>query len=118
MAIITRNEASELLRELASNGSLKEEISDKLKDIAACIEEEQVGKHFWGGDEEEYAQIHTAYREDLWTDDLIAECQAIDEKYSFTPAPHEAEEIAEAIKEENEMWDDEEDPEAKPPPFT
>lgn len=96
---ITREEAIETLYDLLNSGILSEEIEDKIQDIADNIENERYGLHMWGADEEEYAVLYTAKREDLITDEDRAEGQRIWDKYTFTPSPHEEQEIIKNLQE-------------------
>ena len=38
-------------------------------------------------------KLHIARREDLWTDELRAECKEIDKAHTFVPAEYEAQEL-------------------------
>ena len=88
---ITREEAIKILTELEESGILNEELENGVADILLCIDAERDGYHFWGADDDEWIKLYTAYREDLLTPELKAELQAINDKYSFVPAPYEAE---------------------------
>lgn len=97
---ITRDEALGTIYDLINSCILSEEIEIKLQEIANNIENEKYGLHMWGADNEEYSKITTSYREDLLTDEFVAECKQIWEKYSFTPSTFEEKEIEESINEE------------------
>lgn len=97
--MITRDEAVETLIELAESGTLREDLADKLAEIASLIEHEREGMHYWGININDYYKMVTAYREDLITDKLMDDWERILEKYSFTPAPCEKQEIEEYIEE-------------------
>lgn len=99
--IITREKAFEVLSDLLDSGILDGEIEKSLQEIMFCIEQEQLGYHCWGGDDDIY-NLHVAYRVDLITDELKAELQAIHDKYSFTPAPYEAEQFKEIESEDED----------------
>lgn len=96
---ITRDEALETLYYLLNSGILSEEMEDKLQDIANNIENEKYGLHLWGADNEEYAVLVTAVREDLMTDEYIENGKRIWEKYSFTPSVFEEQEIIDSLAE-------------------
>lgn len=96
---ITRDEAIFALYDLINSGILSEEIEGKLQDIANNIENEKYGLHMWGADNDEYSYITVAVREDLQTEEYIAEGERIWEKYSFEPSPFEAQEIADSLGE-------------------
>lgn len=96
---ITRSEAVSVLSALIDSGILSDEIEDALQDIMFCIEQEQLGYHCWGG-ENELVELFTSHRADLWTDELKEKVQAIHNKYSFTPAPYEAEELKANLEDE------------------
>lgn len=91
---ITRTEAIRVLRRLEECGILNEELENGVADILRCIDAERDGLHIWGA-EDEWVKLYIAYREDLWTPELKAELQAINDKYSFVPAPYEAEKLEE-----------------------
>lgn len=95
---ITRDEALEALQALLDSGILSEELDEKIQDIAGVIENEKYGLHMWGADNVEYAVLYTAVREDLQTEEYIANCKRIWDKYSFTPSPFEDKEISENIE--------------------
>lgn len=96
--MITRQEAIVTIHVIIDSGILSEDITDKLEDIAICIEEEQLGYHRWNADDD-FNLLHIARRSDLWTDELIAQTKAASEKYSFKPAPYEVQAINDYIKE-------------------
>ena len=91
--MISREDAIETLVFLESNDIISEDLQGKLMDIRTCIEEELQGRHMWGAADDEFMALHTAWREDLWTEDKIKECKEIAERHTFTPAPYEADEI-------------------------
>ncbi len=93
--MITREKAADVLYELINAGVLDRELTSSLEDIARGISEEQYGRHVWGSEEDDWVKLHVAYRSDLMTDELVNELQAIDQKYSFIPAPYEAENLIE-----------------------
>ena len=94
---IARSEAVSVLSALIDSDILSEEIEDALQDIMFCIEQEQLGYHCWGG-ENELVELFSSYS--LWTDELNERVQAIHDKYSFTPAPYEAEELKTNLEDE------------------
>lgn len=102
--MITREEATDVLYKIQGSDILSEELEDQIGQIIECIEEEKIGRHIWGAEDDEFAKLHIAYREDLWTDELIKECKEIEKKITFEPAPYEKEEIARNIKGENDFW--------------
>lgn len=91
--VITRDEAVDILAALLDTNMFAPEIEDKLADIMNAIENEKYGLHLWGADNDEYAVLYTAVREDLITDEYRAEGERIWEKYSFEPSPFEKAEI-------------------------
>ena len=111
--MITREEAIDVLFQLENSEILSDELVDQISQINLMIQAETLGKHFWGADADDYAKVHTAYREDLWTDELIRECQDIDFNHTFDPAPYEEADIENNIK--TEIFDKEEPEEL---PFT
>ena len=99
---ITRNEAIETLYDLMNSGVLSEEIECKLQEIANNIENENYGLHLWGADNEEYAVLVTAVREDEVTEEYIANGKRIWKKYSYAPSPFEEKEIEDNLREAEE----------------
>lgn len=91
--MITRNKAIETLVFLESNELLSDELQNDLADIRCCIEAEQNGIHFWGGDDSEYLELNVATREDLLTEEAKQRCMDIFKAHRFTPAPYEKDEI-------------------------
>lgn len=113
--MITREEAIDALMQLEGSDILSEELEDQIGEIICCIEEEMIGRHIWGAEGDEVAKLHIAHRKDLWTDELIKECEEIENKISFKPAPYEKEEIERNIKDEFNLWsDDKEEKEDAP----
>ena len=84
---ITREEAVETLYEIINSGIISDDLESKLQDIANCIEDEDkehgLGIMAWGMNREEHGMLHTAYREDLWTDELKAKIQAIHDSVRY-----------------------------------
>ena len=99
---ITRDKAIETLYDLINSGILSEEIECDLQEIANNIENEKYGLHLWGADNEEYAVLVTAVREDLITDEYIANGKRIWKKYSYVPSPFEEKEIENNLNEARE----------------
>lgn len=91
--MITRDKAIETLVFLESNEILSDELQNDLADIRCCIEAEQNGIHFWGGDDSEYLELNVATREDLLTEEAKQRCMDIFKAHRFTPAPYEKDEI-------------------------
>lgn len=91
--MITRDKAIETLIFLESNEILSDELQNNLADIRCCIEAEQNGIHFWGGDDSEYLELNVATREDLLTEEAKQRCMDIFKAHRFTPAPYEKDEI-------------------------
>lgn len=85
--MITRQEAVDTLYAMINSGILAEEIEDNLREIANIIEDEDkengLGIMAWEMDSEEYGMLHTAYREDLWTDELKKKVQGIYDKVKY-----------------------------------
>ena len=92
MAMISRQEAAKVLRRLEKSGILPEDIEGALAEIRGCIEAEEKGLHLWSA-EDDYIKLFTAYREDLWTEELHREISGIETKYEFLPSPFEAAKI-------------------------
>lgn len=90
---IRRKVAVTTLYELVNSGILSEDFSELLEEIADNIEMEEIGYHFWGADREEKAKIFTAIEAESITLEYEAECERIDEKYSFVPSHFEQKEI-------------------------
>ena len=99
--MITREEAIDVLFQLENSDILSEELVEQISEINLMIQAETHGKHFWGADAEEYAKVHTAYRDNLWTDELLRECQDINFNHTFDPAPYEEADIESNIEEED-----------------
>lgn len=112
--MLTREMACDLLMLLEESEILNEEITEQLSEVRLCIAAEMHGRHFWGADCDEYVKLHTAYRDELWTDELYEEVDRLDKKYTFEPAPYEDEEI----KSIYEPVDDPGEEEPKELPFT
>lgn len=85
--MITRQEAVDTLYAMINSGILAEEIEDNLREIANIIEDEDkengLGIMAWGMDSEEHGMLHTAYRKDLWTDELKEKMQKIYDKVKY-----------------------------------
>ena len=96
---ITRDEAIETLNALLDSGILAEDTEEKVQEIVDAIDNEKLGLHMWGAEEEEYAVLYTAVSEDMRTEEYIENGRRIWQKYSFVPSSHEAEEIAKNIEE-------------------
>ena len=95
--IITRQEAIDVITELAETEFFGEMICQKLADIAHCIDAEFRGYHLWGGGDDS-AELFIARRDDLWTDEVVERVGKIAEKYTFKPAPHEEDELKEWLE--------------------
>lgn len=108
VTLITRDEASSLLCELANSNILAEDITDKLMEIVNIIDDEKLGYHFWGADADERVKLFTAVRADLITKEYKEECSEIANKYSFCPSDYERDEVQNAIDEAYDAWDEEE----------
>lgn len=87
--MIDRQTAIYTLRELEDSDILNDELIQKLIDIRTCIEAELDGWHFWGASDDDYMELHIARRQDLWTDEVKAKCEAIDKRHTFVPAEYE-----------------------------
>lgn len=92
-AVITRDEAIQTLFELINSGILTYDLTEKLEEIANNIEMEKIGYHFWGADRDEKTKLSIAMEADSITPEYEAECERIDEKYSFVPSHFEQKEI-------------------------
>lgn len=92
MANITRDEAIAVLHQLTDSGILSEQMENDLADIRHCISCENDGYHVWGSDGDEI-ELYIGRNVDLITDEVKAKCQAIHDKYSFTPCPAEKEDF-------------------------
>ena len=90
---ITRRVAVTTLYELINSFILSDELTDVLEEIADNIEMEEIGYHFWGADREEKTKLFIAMEAESITPEYEAECERIDEKYSFTPSHFEKTEI-------------------------
>jgi hypothetical protein len=86
---LSRQEACTILHELASSGVLSEELEDNLDEIANLISYELDGEHFWGQSYESGNKLRVAYRDDLWTDELLKEATEQHENARFIPAKNE-----------------------------
>lgn len=79
--LVTRVEAVDVLYEIINSGIISMELEEKLREIANIIEDEDkengLGILAWGMNAEEYGELHTVYRKDLWTDERRAKMQAI-----------------------------------------
>lgn len=84
--MISREEAIETLYEIIGSGIIAEEIEYRLQDIASCIEAELIGRHEWDADSHELSVLYTAKREDLVTDEDLAEYDRIHRKLTFVPS--------------------------------
>ena len=89
MALISRQEAEDVLMRLEESGILQEELEGALAEIRGCIEAEEKGLHLWGAGDD-CIKLFTAYREDLYTEELCRELSGIETKYGFRPSPFEA----------------------------
>lgn len=90
---ITRKVAVTTLYELVNSGILSEDFSELLEEIADNIEMEEIGYHFWGADREEKTKLFIAIEAESITPEYEAECERIDDKYSFVPSHFEQKEI-------------------------
>lgn len=102
--MISREDAVCVLAELESNDLIADEIREKLSDIRNCIEAEGQGWHFWGASDIDYGDLHTSIRADLWTESERKKCEALDEYYTFTPAPYEVGDVIDRRKELEEDY--------------
>lgn len=92
---LSRQEACTVLYELASSGVLSEELEENLDEIANLISYELDGEHFWGQPYESSDKLRVAYRDDLWTDELIKEVSEQHENARFVPAKNEINDLKE-----------------------
>ena len=107
---VTRKIAVTTLYELINSFILSDELTDVLEEIANIIEAEEIGYHFWGADREEKTKLFIAMEADSITPEWEAECERIDEKYSFVPSHFEQKEIEANINDyEDECEEDEEE---------
>ena len=90
---ITRREAVMALYELVNSSVLSDELTKALEEIADNIEAEEIGYHFWGADREEKTKLFIAIEAESITPEYEAECERIDDKYSFVPSHFEHKEI-------------------------
>ena len=86
---ISRIEALNVLYRLAGSSIINNDISDAIEEIALCIEEERYGRHIWGANPREIAELHTAWREDLLDDAKIKRWNEINDKLTFEPSKSE-----------------------------
>lgn len=91
----TRSEAISALYEVINAGILDDAIENNLSEIANLIQYELNGEHLWGQPYESCDKLHVAYREDLWTEELIKECQKQHNDIRFIPSPTEIPELKE-----------------------
>ena len=103
---LSRQEAIDVLLSAASTGVLASELEDDLEEIANLISYELDGEHFWGQPYESGDKLRVAYREDLWTEELIKEVSAQHEHARFIPAPNEIQELKEYFYERSEVDED------------
>lgn len=92
---LSRQEACTVLHELASSGVLSEELEENLDEIANLISYELDGEHFWGQTYESGNKLRIAYRDDLWTDELVKEVTKQHENARFIPAKNEIADLKE-----------------------
>lgn len=90
---ITRKVAVTTLYELINSFILSDDLTDVLEEIAHNIEMEEIGYHFWGADREEKTKLFIAMEAESITPEYEAECERIDDKYSFVPSHFEQKEI-------------------------
>lgn len=90
---LSREDAIELLRDIVESDILKEELSDGLEELIQLIRYELNGEHFWNQPYSAADKLGVAYREDLWTPELIAEVEKQHIDARFTPAPNEIEDL-------------------------
>ena len=90
---LSRDEAIEILQDLAESDILKERISDNLEEIALLLRHELYGEHFWNQPYDSADKLGVAYREDLLTPELIEEIRQQHINARFIPAPNEVEEL-------------------------
>lgn len=83
--MISRHEATVVLYELINSGILDEGLEQDLQEIVTCIEAEEERKmFFWGASNEDVYEMVVARREDLWTPDVVARCEEIEKRLSFS----------------------------------
>lgn len=92
---LSRQEACTVLHELASSSVLSEELEENLDEIANLISYELEGEHFWGQSYESSNKLRIAYRDDLWTDELVKEVSEQHENARFVPAKNEINDLKE-----------------------
>ena len=90
---ITREEAIEVLRDISDSGIIRDELDTKINDIIHCIECETDGLHVWGSEGDEI-ELYIGRRVDLITSEIEKKCQAIHDKYAYTPSEFEKESMA------------------------
>ena len=90
---LSREDAIELLQDIVESDILKEELSDGLEELIQLIRHELDGEHFWNQPYSAADKLGVAYREDLWTPELIAEVEKQHTDARFTPAPNEIEDL-------------------------
>ena len=83
---IDRDEAVEVLWELANSDKVPEKVSEKLTDILSRIEDERYGWHTWGADEEEVNKLRANNRYDVDITRHEKEYLEIDRKYTYKPS--------------------------------
>lgn len=86
--MITRDEAVRTLCDVADSGILRDDIVEKLEEIAGLILDEKRGLHGWGADEN-YRELMVAWREDIWTSEKAGRVLSIWDKYAFEPSEFE-----------------------------
>ena len=99
---ITRDQALETLYALINSGILSEDMENAIQEIANNVENEKYGLHLWGADNDDYAFLVTAVRDDLRDEAYMEKGQRIWDKYAFAPSPFEEKEIDEAIEADEE----------------
>ena len=103
---LTRSEGISVLYEVINSGILDDAIEANLTELANLLQYELEGEHLWGQPYSACDKLHVAYREDLWTDELVKECQKQHDNVRFIPSPTEIPELKEHYMEMCEVDED------------
>lgn len=102
---ISRTEAMDLLMKLSEVEFFDDQTKEQLSDIATLIQYELEGLHFWNIPYEEADGLHTAYRDDVWTEDFMKSLELKVSNARFTPSKTDVEELKSFFRERCEETD-------------
>ncbi len=82
MAMMSKGDAVEVLREIADSGILREDLQDGVEELEMILRhEDEDGLSFWEADEDDVSDLFVAKRVDLITEAWKKHCNELVERY-------------------------------------